>query len=137
MLKSTDDLRISAIKELTTPIEVMRQHPRTDAATRTVLSARHAFHNILAGTDDRLAVVVHQRDTTGPAEPGQVGDVARIGDQQALRADVPASTMYVAGRIESDDRVREAIRIAGSELTRASRTNPMTLIRHPAMMSGL
>ena len=40
MLKTTDDLRISAIKELTTPIEVMRQHPRTDAATRTVISAR-------------------------------------------------------------------------------------------------
>ncbi|WEK05349.1 MAG: 3-deoxy-7-phosphoheptulonate synthase [Candidatus Devosia phytovorans] len=58
MLKSTDDLRITEIKPLTTPIEVMRQHPRTDAATRTVLSARHDFHNILTGGDDRLAVVV-------------------------------------------------------------------------------
>jgi 3-deoxy-7-phosphoheptulonate synthase len=58
MLKSTDDLRITEIKPLTTPIEVMRQHPRTDAATRTVLAARHAFHNILAGQDERLAVVV-------------------------------------------------------------------------------
>jgi phospho-2-dehydro-3-deoxyheptonate aldolase len=58
MLKSTDDLRITEIKPLTTPIEVMRTHPRTDAATRTVISARHAFHNILTGQDDRLAVVV-------------------------------------------------------------------------------
>lgn len=58
MLKSTDDLRITQIKPLTTPIEVMRQHPRTDAATRTVLAARHAVHNILTGTDDRLTVVV-------------------------------------------------------------------------------
>ena len=58
MLKSTDDLRITEIKPLTTPIEVMRQHPRTDAATRTVLSARHDVHNILTGADDRLAVVV-------------------------------------------------------------------------------
>ncbi|KRA97244.1 phospho-2-dehydro-3-deoxyheptonate aldolase [Devosia sp. Root685] len=58
MLKSTDDLRITEIKPLTTPIEVMRQHPRTDAATRTVLAARHAFHNILTGQDDRLAVIV-------------------------------------------------------------------------------
>lgn len=58
MLKTTDDLRINSITELTTPIEVMRQHPRTDAATRTVLSARHDLHNILAGQDDRLAVVV-------------------------------------------------------------------------------
>jgi 3-deoxy-7-phosphoheptulonate synthase len=58
MLKSTDDLRITEIKPLTTPIEVMRQHPRTDAATRTVIAARHDFHNILAGKDDRLAVIV-------------------------------------------------------------------------------
>ncbi len=58
MLKTTDDLRINSITELTTPIEVMRQHPRTDAATRTVISARHDLHNILAGQDDRLAVVV-------------------------------------------------------------------------------
>lgn len=58
MLKSTDDLRITEIKPLTTPIEVMRQHPRTDVATRTVLAARHDFHNILAGKDDRLAVIV-------------------------------------------------------------------------------
>ena len=31
---------------------------------------------------------------------------------EALRADVPATTMYVAGRIDSDDRVREALKIA-------------------------
>jgi len=58
MLKSTDDLRIRAIKELATPLEVMREFPRNDAATRTVLSARHAFHTILNGQDDRLSVVV-------------------------------------------------------------------------------
>jgi 3-deoxy-7-phosphoheptulonate synthase len=67
VLKSTDDLRISAIKELTTPIEVMRQHPRTDAATRTVLGARHAFHNILQGSDDRLAVIVGPCSIHDPA----------------------------------------------------------------------
>ncbi len=31
---------------------------------------------------------------------------------EALRADVPVTTMYVAGRIDSDDRVREAIKVA-------------------------
>lgn len=67
MLKSTDDLRITEIKPLTTPIEVMRQHPRTDAATRTVLAARHAVHNILAGTDDRLTVVVGPCSIHDPA----------------------------------------------------------------------
>ncbi|WEJ34443.1 3-deoxy-7-phosphoheptulonate synthase [Devosia sp. SD17-2] len=67
MLKSTDDLRITEIKTLATPIEVMRQHPRTDAATRTVLSARHDFHNILTGKDDRLAVIVGPCSIHDPA----------------------------------------------------------------------
>ncbi len=58
MLKSTDDLRITDIRELRTPAEVMHEFPRTDAATRTVLASRHALHNILHGSDDRLAVVV-------------------------------------------------------------------------------
>jgi 23S rRNA (guanosine2251-2'-O)-methyltransferase len=31
---------------------------------------------------------------------------------EALRTDVPVTTMYVAGRIDSDDRVREALKIA-------------------------
>ena len=58
MLKSTDDLRIKELRELRTPDEVVREFPRTDAATKTVLTARHALHNILHGHDDRLAVVV-------------------------------------------------------------------------------
>lgn len=58
MLKSTDDLRITEIRELRTPEEVIREFPRTDAATRTVLASRHAIHNILQGHDDRLVVVV-------------------------------------------------------------------------------
>jgi len=31
---------------------------------------------------------------------------------EALRADIPVTTMYIAGRLESDDRVREALKIA-------------------------
>jgi 23S rRNA (guanosine2251-2'-O)-methyltransferase len=31
---------------------------------------------------------------------------------EALRADIPVTTMYVAGRLESDDRVRDALKIA-------------------------
>jgi len=67
MLKSTDDLRISAIRELVTPIEVMREFPRTDAATRTVLAARHAFSAIRHDQDDRLAVVVGPCSIHDPA----------------------------------------------------------------------
>jgi len=58
MLKSTDDLRIRELRELSTPAEVIREYPRTEGATRAVTGARHALHNILAGRDDRLAVVI-------------------------------------------------------------------------------
>jgi 3-deoxy-7-phosphoheptulonate synthase len=58
VLSTTDDLRISEIKELSTPQEVMREIPRTLTATRVVTAARNAIHAILNGTDDRLLVVV-------------------------------------------------------------------------------
>ncbi|HVG47001.1 MAG TPA: 3-deoxy-7-phosphoheptulonate synthase, partial [Rubellimicrobium sp.] len=58
MLTSTDDLRIRQIRELASPLEVIRAHSRTEAATRTVLDVRRAFTGILQGRDDRLAVVV-------------------------------------------------------------------------------
>ena len=58
MLSTTDDLRIVELKELSTPEEVMREIPRTLTATRVVMAARNAIHDILNGTDDRLLVVV-------------------------------------------------------------------------------
>ena len=58
MLRTTDDLRIREIKELSTPAEIMREFPRGARATRTVSEARAAVHDILQGEDDRLAVVI-------------------------------------------------------------------------------
>lgn len=58
MLKSTDDLRLTGLREIRTPAEVINEFPRTDAATRTVIAARHAIHNILHGNDDRLVAVI-------------------------------------------------------------------------------
>jgi 3-deoxy-7-phosphoheptulonate synthase len=58
VLSTTDDLRISELKELSTPQEVMGEIPRTLTATRVVMAARNAIHAILNGTDDRLLVVV-------------------------------------------------------------------------------
>jgi 3-deoxy-7-phosphoheptulonate synthase len=55
---STDDLRIRSIDPLATPAEVMDECPATDAALATVGDARVALHHILAGADDRLAVVI-------------------------------------------------------------------------------
>jgi phospho-2-dehydro-3-deoxyheptonate aldolase len=58
VLSTTDDLRIKEIKELSTPAEVMREIPRTLAATRVVTASRNAVHAIRSGPDDRLVVVV-------------------------------------------------------------------------------
>ena len=67
MLSTTDDLRISELKELSTPQEVMREIPRTLTATRVVMAARNAIHAILNGTDDRLLVVVGPARSTIPS----------------------------------------------------------------------
>ena len=40
---------------------------------------------------------------------------------EALRADVPVTTLYIAGRLESDDRVKEALKIAASGPSPSSR----------------
>lgn len=58
MSHNTDDLRIREIKELSPPAHVMREFPCTTEISTTVYDARRGLHNILQGTDDRLAVVI-------------------------------------------------------------------------------
>ena len=93
MLKTTDDLRLSALREIRTPAEVIQEFPRTDTATRTVLAARHAIHNVLHGVDDRLVVIV------GPCsihDPKAAVDYARR--LAALRGEL-ADTLEVVMRV--------------------------------------
>ncbi len=54
----TDDLRICAITPLSTPAEVIRDCTASEEAIATVGASRRALHAIIAGRDDRLAVVV-------------------------------------------------------------------------------
>ncbi len=63
----TDDTRIVAMKELSPPEQVIDDFPITEAATRTVLSARGAIQNILRGEDDRLLVIVGPCSIHDPA----------------------------------------------------------------------
>ncbi|MEX0853631.1 MAG: 3-deoxy-7-phosphoheptulonate synthase [Bauldia sp.] len=67
MSTNTDDLRIREIKELSTPDQVMRELPRTEAASLTVLRARRAVSDILNRRDDRLAVVIGPCSVHDPA----------------------------------------------------------------------
>ena len=81
MPSQTDDTRIVAMKELSSPRQVINEHPITDGATHTVLKARTAIQKILRGEDDRLLVVV------GPCsihDPLAAIDYANLLQQQML-----------------------------------------------------
>ncbi len=67
MPNDTDDLRIREIRELSAPADVMREFPRVEPASRTVTRARRAVHDILAGDDDRLVVIVGPCSVHDPA----------------------------------------------------------------------
>ncbi len=54
----TDDLRIRAIRTLSTPAEVIAAAPCSERMAHTVRSARRAVHEVLNGRDDRLVVVI-------------------------------------------------------------------------------
>jgi 3-deoxy-7-phosphoheptulonate synthase len=54
----TDDLRIKAVKEVSSPDRVRSEYPLSNAASQTVSAARHAVHNVLHDRDDRLVVIV-------------------------------------------------------------------------------
>jgi 3-deoxy-7-phosphoheptulonate synthase len=70
----TDDIRISDIRELITPEELMREHARTERASTLVAQTRRALHHILHGQDPRLIVVI------GPCS---IHDVAAAKDYAA------------------------------------------------------
>jgi len=77
---------------------------------------------------NRMATAAEKRAAGGGAKPGARPSASRGGSRrgkassevvagrnavvEALRADVPVTTMYVAGRIDADDRVREALKLA-------------------------
>ena len=56
--KLTDDLKISSMKELISPSDLIRQLPMTDKAITTVVKTRSDIIDILNGKDERLILVV-------------------------------------------------------------------------------
>jgi 3-deoxy-7-phosphoheptulonate synthase len=54
----TDDLRITGLREVSSPLEIHSEFPITDTAAETIFETRQAIHNILTGEDDRLLVIV-------------------------------------------------------------------------------
>ncbi|MBV1687804.1 3-deoxy-7-phosphoheptulonate synthase [Novosphingobium sp. G106] len=87
MSRSTDDVRIRAIQELSSPAEVMAEIARTPPIAATVASGRRAVHDMLEDKDDRLLVVV------GPCsvhDPKAALEYARLlaGQRHRLREDL-------------------------------------------------
>lgn len=58
MTTQTQDLRITAMQELTSPEDLAAALPLPEAAARTVLEGRSAIQKILHGADDRLIAIV-------------------------------------------------------------------------------
>jgi len=67
MTTPTDDLRILALHELSTPASVISEFPRGYNAASTVAATRAAVHRILHGTEDRLIVVIGPCSVHDPA----------------------------------------------------------------------
>jgi 3-deoxy-7-phosphoheptulonate synthase len=67
MTARTDDLRIQQIIELISPEQLIKDIGISEQAAETVAQARHTIHEILAGDDDRLLVIVGPCSIHDPA----------------------------------------------------------------------
>jgi 23S rRNA (guanosine2251-2'-O)-methyltransferase len=86
--------------------------PTPKAADRPQHKAHKVAKAATKGSDTRTGAGARR---SGGSRKGRASSEVVAGRNsvvEALRADVPVSTMYVAGRIDADDRVREAIKTA-------------------------
>lgn len=70
----TKDLRITDVKEILTPEELMADLPLTEQASNTVHLARQGVYDVLDGKDDRLVVIIGPcsiHDTVAAIEYGE------------------------------------------------------------------
>ena len=66
-MHQTDDLRICAIKELSSPLTVHEEFPLTERASATVHDTREAIYRRMRKEDDRLLVIVGPCSIHDPA----------------------------------------------------------------------
>ena len=134
MTHRTDDLRIRELRELIPPETLMREFACTGAASDTVDASRHALHEIINGTSDRLAVVI------GPCsihDPGAALEYARLLMAQRERFmgtleiimrvyfEKPRTTVGWKGLINDPDldgsfRINDGLRLARGLLLRVN-----------------
>jgi len=86
--------------------------PTPKAADRPQHKAHKVAKVAAKGSDNRSGAGVRRPSGARKGRASSEVVAGRNSVVEALRADVPVSTMYVAGRIDADDRVREAIKTA-------------------------
>lgn len=93
MTSVTDDLRIQKTKQLDSPESLITDIPLGDAAAATVSAARAAIAQILAGSDDRLVVVV------GPCSIHDPAAAREYAEGLKLVADKHAAELQLVMRV--------------------------------------
>lgn len=93
MTCNTDDLRIKSIKEVIPPDRVRNECPVSEPAAKTAFETRNAIHEILAGRDDRLLVIV------GPCSIHDVKAAREYGELLAQVRDDLASDLVIVMRV--------------------------------------
>ncbi|MAV27165.1 MAG: 3-deoxy-7-phosphoheptulonate synthase [Gammaproteobacteria bacterium] len=93
MSSQTDDLRIAEVKELTSPEALIERIPVSGTAGNTVSGARRTIHNILAGEDDRLLVIV------GPCSIHDVGAAREYAERLAGLRDQLEEDLFIVMRV--------------------------------------
>ena len=93
MKHDTDDLRIGEIKELRAPQALLAEYPLSERASSTVHDARVAIHDVLAGDDDRLVVVV------GPCSIHDVQAAREYAGRLVLKAQELKDRLLVLMRV--------------------------------------
>lgn len=108
--------------------------PKAEDRSWHVAGKRKAAQDRLDAARERHGATASPAPRRRPSRPDGESELVtgRNAVVEALRAKVPGSTLYVAARIEMDDRVREAISIAGK------RGIPLVEVMRPELdrMSG-
>ena len=89
----TDDLRIKNITEVRSPRDLHEQYPLTENAAQTVYDTRQQIHNILAGRDDRLLVVI------GPCSIHDTGAAREYAKKLKEQIDQHKDTLLIVMRV--------------------------------------
>jgi 3-deoxy-7-phosphoheptulonate synthase len=93
MSANTDDLRIQRTDELISPQQLIADIAVSERAAETVANARHTIHQILAGEDDRLLVIV------GPCSIHDPAAAREYAAKLKQAADAVADHVFVVMRV--------------------------------------